>query len=68
MDIRLDAQEASLLQRVVHNRFAELRLEVRHAGSSESKEYLRHKERLLRRILAKFPDDMDIRAHREAFL
>ena len=68
MDIRLDAQEASLLRGVVQNRFTELRQEVRHTRDSRTKGYLKHKERLLRRILAKFPEDMDPRAHREAFL
>jgi len=56
MKLLLDDQEASLLLRVVRNRLKELRVEVRHSRDSEARRYLLHKERLLNRILAKFPE------------
>ena len=67
MRIELETREASLLSRVVRNRFIELRQEVRHTSDSETKNYLQHKERLLGRILEKF-QGIDERAHMEGFM
>jgi len=67
MQLELEDQEASLLCRVVRNRHKELRVEVRHTKDAESRDYLLHKERILNRILAKFPDTIDERAHRRVF-
>lgn len=66
MQLALTDQEASLLLRVVRNRLRELRLEVRHDHDSASRDYLLHKERLLNRILDKFPE-IDERAHMQGF-
>jgi len=66
MKLLLSDQEASLLLRVVRNRLRELRVEVRHSKDSEARRYLLHKERLLNRILAKFPD-IDEHAHMAGF-
>jgi hypothetical protein len=66
MQLHLDEQEASLLARVVRNRLRELREEIRHDKDSEVRDYLRHKERLLNRILEKFPE-IDEHAHMAGF-
>jgi len=66
MQLNLTDQEASLLLRVLRNRHEELRVEVRHDHSMRSRAYLLHKERLLRRILDKFPE-IDEHAHIEGF-
>jgi len=65
--IDLDEAEASLVYRVVKNRFGELRSEIRHTKDSVSKDYLKHKERLLRKVMRKFPEDLDTRAHMQGF-
>ncbi|MGD8441329.1 MAG: hypothetical protein PVG53_12390 [Holophagae bacterium] len=66
MQLKLTDQEASLLLRVVRNRLGELRIEVRHDHGTESRAYLLHKERLLKRILDKFPEINEY-AHMEGF-
>lgn len=66
MQLELEDQEASLLLRVVRNRLRDLRHEVRHTHDSEARGYLLHKERLLNRILDKFPE-LDEHAHRAGF-
>jgi hypothetical protein len=66
MQLNLTDQEASLLLRVVRNRLGELRVEVRHDHNAESRAYLLHKERLLNRILDKFPA-INEHAHMEGF-
>jgi hypothetical protein len=66
MQLLLSDQEASLLFRVVRNRLRELRVEVRHSRDSEARRYLRQKERLLNRILARFPE-IDEHAHMVGF-
>lgn len=65
MQLNLTEQEASLLKRVVRNRLGELRIEVRHDRTMDSRAYLLHKERLLSRILGKFPEVMNDHAHME---
>lgn len=66
MKIELEAQEASLLFRVLNNRLKELRVEVRHTRDMPARDYLLHKERILNRILAQL-SDIDQRAHQRAF-
>ena len=66
MQLDLTEQEASLLLRVVRNRLGELRVEVRHDRTMDSRAYLLHKERLLNRILDKFPEINEY-AHMEEF-
>ena len=66
MKIELEAQEASLLFRVLNNRLKELRVEVRHTRDMPARDYLLHKERILNRILAQL-SDIDPRAHQRAF-
>ncbi|MEX1310835.1 MAG: hypothetical protein AB1Z65_10480 [Candidatus Sulfomarinibacteraceae bacterium] len=66
MQLNLTEQEASLLLRVVRNRLRELRVEVRHDHTMDSRAYLLHKERLLNRILDKFPT-VNEQAHMEGF-
>jgi hypothetical protein len=68
MELHLEEEEASLLVRVVRNRHRELRDEVRHNKDSEVRQYLQHKERILNRILAKFPEELDEKAHMRGFL
>ncbi len=63
MDLHLNEQEASLAYRILKNRMEELRVEVRHNKRSEDREYLKHKERILSRIIEKFPD-LDENAHK----
>ena len=63
MNLHLNEQEASLAYRILKNRMEELRVEVRHNKRSEDREYLKHKERILNRILEKFPD-LDENAHK----
>jgi hypothetical protein len=67
MELHLEEREASLLYRVLHNRRDELRLEVRHNKDSETREYLKHKERLINRILDNFPD-IDQKAHMKGYI
>ena len=67
MMLLLDDREAALLLRVIRNRLRELRVEVRHDRDSEARRYLQHKERILNRILAKFPEGMDEHAHMAGF-
>ncbi len=66
MQLDLEEQEASLLYRIARNRLRELRVEVRHNRNSEARDYLRHKERLLNRILEKF-SEVDESAHMAGF-
>jgi hypothetical protein len=66
MQLNLTDQEAALLLRVVRNRLGDLRVEVRHDRNTESRAYLLHKERLLKRILDKFPAINEY-AHMEGF-
>lgn len=66
MELHLDEKEASLLFRVTRNRLNELKDEVRHDKNSETREYLKHKVRILQRILEKFPP-LDEKAHMEGF-
>jgi hypothetical protein len=67
MDLHLEPQEASLLVRVARARLTELRQELHHTKDAESREYLRHKERILQNIIAKFPT-IDERAHMVGFV
>ncbi|MEW6756819.1 MAG: hypothetical protein AB1347_01245 [Acidobacteriota bacterium] len=67
MELRLETEEASLLLQVIRNRVEELRLEVRHCRDSEDRAYLKHKERLLNAILAKFPEVAE-GAYRRGFI
>jgi hypothetical protein len=67
MELHLEEEEASLLFRVVRNRFDELRSQVRHDKNSETRAYLKHKESILNRILAKFPE-LDEKAHMRGYL
>ena len=66
MQLNLTEPEASLLLRVIRDRFGELRVEVRHDHNVDSRAYLLHKERLLKHILDKFPE-IDEHAHMEGF-
>ena len=54
MDIHLEKQEAALALSILKNRMKELRTEVRHDKDSSVRYYLKQKERILNRILAKF--------------
>jgi len=67
MQLNLTDQEAALLMRVVRNRLGELRIEVRHDRTMDSRAYLLHKERLLNRIFGKFPKDINEHAHMEGY-
>lgn len=67
MDVHLEEKEASLLLRILRNRLTDLRHEVRHDKDSESREYLKHKERILNRIIAKF-SEIDDKAHKQGFI
>lgn len=67
MELHLEEREASLLFRVLNNRRDELRTEVRHYKDTETREYLKHKERLINRILDKFPD-IDTKAHMRGYI
>jgi hypothetical protein len=67
MNLELEPREASLLFRVVRNRFVELRQEVRHTKDSEVRAYLQHKGRLLGRVMEKM-QGIDEHAHMEGFL
>ena len=66
MDLNLNEKEAALTFRILRNRLEELRTEVRHDKDSEAREYLKYKERMLKDILAKFPE-VDEQAHKNAF-
>ncbi len=66
MDLHLDEQETALAYRILKNRLGELRTEVRHNKSSDHRDYLKHKERILNNILAKF-SDVDETAHKKGF-
>ena len=66
MDLHLDEKEAALTFRILRNRLDELRTEVRHNKESEAREYLKHKERILNNVLAKFPE-VDEQAHKKGF-
>lgn len=66
MQLELEEQEAALVYRVLRNRHRELRQEVRHTHDAEARDYLLHKERILNRVLAKFPE-LDERAHMTAY-
>ena len=66
MDLVLEDDEASLLVRIVRNRRLELREAIQRTRDSESVGYLEHKEQLLGRILAKFPQ-LDETAHMKGF-
>jgi len=67
MDFHLEEKEASLLLRILTNRLRDLRDEVRHNKDSEAREYLKHKERILNRIIAKFPE-IDEKAHMRGYI
>ena len=67
LELRLDEEEASLLIRVLRNRFDDLRGEVHHTRDQDGREYLLHKERILRRILDKIPEEHDAKAHMKGF-
>lgn len=67
MDLHLEDMEASLCVRVLKNRLEELRHEVRHNKNSEARDYLKHKERILNRIIEKFPE-LDEQAHMKGFI
>ncbi len=66
MDLHLEEAEASLAFRILKNRLEEIRTEVRHNKESSSREYLKHKERILNNILSKFKD-VDETAHKKGF-
>lgn len=67
MELHLEEREASLLYRVLSNRRDELRTEVRHNKDTETREYLKHKERLINRILDKFTE-IDKKAHMKGYI
>jgi hypothetical protein len=67
MDLHLNEMEASLAFRILKNRLGELRTEVRHDKNSKERDYLKHKERILKGILDKFPE-VDEAAHKEGFI
>ena len=56
MDLHLEKNEAFLAYRILKTRVEELRTEVRHNRDSSARAYLKNKERILKNILAKFPD------------
>jgi hypothetical protein len=66
MELQLEEQEASLVFKILKNRLEELRTEVRHNKDSEGREYLKKKERILNRVLNKFPE-IDKDAHKRSF-
>ena len=67
MDLHLEDMEASLVKRVLRNRLEELRQEVRHNKDMETRDYLKHKERILNRVISKFPE-LDEQAHMKGFI
>jgi hypothetical protein len=67
MELQLDEREASLILKVLNNRLGELRREVRHTRDSEAREYLKHKERLLTRVIDRF-GEIDEKAHMRGFI
>lgn len=67
MDLHLEEMEASLVFKVLRNRLSELRQEVRHNKDMETRDYLKHKERILNRVIAKFPE-LDEQAHMRGFI
>ena len=67
MEIHLEEMEASLLYRVIRNRLSELSDEVRHNKDSEVRDYLKHKRRILNRVLDKFPE-IDEKAHMKGYV
>lgn len=67
MELHLEENEASLLFRILKNRLDELRQEVRHNKASDTREYLKHKERILNRILENF-SDVDEKAHMRGYV
>jgi len=68
MQMHLDGMETSLLYRILKNRLNELQSEIHHDHDSESRRYLKHKEAIIDRLLAKFPDKVDETAHRKGFM
>jgi hypothetical protein len=67
MQLELEENEASLVLRIVRNRLGELRDEVRHNKDSEMRSYLKHKVRILDRVLGKFPE-LDEKAHMRGYI
>lgn len=67
MEFSLEERETSLLFRILKNRLGELRQEVRHNKDSETREYLKHKERIVNRIISKF-QDFDENAHKRGYV
>jgi hypothetical protein len=53
MGISLTDEERQLLARLLDGALRELRVEVRHTDDAELKDELRHRENLLRSIIAK---------------
>jgi hypothetical protein len=68
MDMHLDEMEMSLTYRILKNRLGELRSEIHHDHGSGSRNYLKHKEAIITRILGKFPDNLDETAHQKGFM
>jgi hypothetical protein len=66
MEIYLEEVEASLAFKILRNRLDELRLEVRHNKNSETRDYLKHKERILNRILEKL-SGVDMTLHMKGY-
>lgn len=67
MELHLEEQEASLLYKILSNRRDEIRTEVRHSKETEIREYLKHKEHLINRILDKFTE-IDMEAHMKGYI
>ena len=68
MDLHLDEAEVSLVYRILKSRLEETRSEVHHDHDSESRGYMKHKERILTNVLGKFPANVDETAHRRGIL
>ena len=67
MRIELNDEEIALVFRVIRNRMIGLRDEVRHNKDSEVRRYLKHKEKILSRVLDRFPEH-DEQAHMKGFI
>lgn len=50
--LELDQEEAEMLEKVLEKEIADLRVEIRHSGSSECRELLRNKEGLVEKVLS----------------
>ena len=53
--LKLDPEELATLKEVLEADIAELRVEIRHTDSSECREMLRRRERILEKIFSALP-------------